>query len=122
MAARNSPVQKRRETVSTFCLSDHVRNRLRYDEEKRCITKQILSDAIQEGDRRDNPNGDADTAIFYTESGITFKVLVNTISEKVVTAYPVKFKQGDAIRSNRWTQTQIRSVQERVQNGKTTLL
>jgi hypothetical protein len=95
---------------------------LYYENEKRCIDKRLISDAIQEGDRGENPGGDSDTAIIYTEGGITFKVAVDTIREEVVTAYPIKFDRMEAIKSNRWTQTQIESVEERVREDKTEMI
>lgn len=122
MSTNQRPVEERRELVSTFSLSRHVRQRLHYENEERCIDKRLISDAIENGERGDNPRGDADTAIHYTEAGITFKVAVDTRSEKVVTAYPVEFDRMVAIKSNRWTQTQIESVRERVREGKTEMV
>jgi sarcosine oxidase delta subunit len=122
MSLSQKPVEERRKLVSSFSLTIHVQQRFRYENENRCISKQIISDAIQQGDRRDNPGGDADTAIYYTTCGITFKVAVDTITEEVVTAYPVKFDRMEAIKSNRWTQPQIESVQQRVREGKTKMV
>jgi len=115
-------VGHRRHSVSTFRLTDHVRNHLHYENDRRCIDKQLISDAIQEGSREPNPEGDADTAIYYTEAGVKFLIAVNTLSEVVVTAYPIEFDKMKAIKSNRWTQTQIKSVQKRVEEGKTEII
>jgi hypothetical protein len=56
------------------------------------------------------------------EGGILFKIAVDTIKEQVVTAYPIGLNRMKAIKSNRWTQTQIKSVQERVREGKTEMI
>jgi len=122
MSTRQPPVEERRELVSTFSLTIHVLQRLHYECERRCIDRQLISNAIQRGDRRDNPGGDSDTAIHYMEGGILFKIAVDTIKEQVVTAYPIGLNRMKAIKSNRWTQTQIKSVQERVREGKTEMI
>jgi len=115
-------IEQQRHAVSTFELSSHVRQRLKYENDRRCIDKQVISDAVLQGKRGPNPEGDTDTAITYTEAGVTFLIVVNTYTKVVVTAYPIEFDRMEAIKSNRWTQTKIRSVQKRVKEGKTELI
>lgn len=122
MSTANPPVEQRRESVTTFSLTDHVESRLRYDSDKRCINKKIISEAIQYGDREDNPHGPSDTAIRYRTDGIVFLVAVDTLKRNVVTAYPIKFHKNAAHNSCRWTLNQLRSVKERVEEGKTELI
>lgn len=111
-----------RETVTSFHLSDHLRNRLRYHSDERCLDKSVINECILHGERRANPHGDGDTAIVHEVAGITFEVIVDATDREAVTAYPIAFSRFEAITSNRWSQTQIRSVEQRVRDGKTELV
>lgn len=105
----------------TFGLSDHVRQRLHYDNKQRCIEREIISDAILHGERTED-NEDNVKAIIYSVCGVTFRIPVDVSNESVLTAYPVKLDEMEAIKSNRWTQTQIESLRERVRSGKTEMI
>lgn len=110
------------QTATPLSLSDHIRNHLRYRSDERCLDKSVINECILHGDRHDSSHEDGGTAAVHEIAGITFEVIIDPVNRVAVTAYPVEFSRFEAITSNRWTQTQIRSVEERVRTGKTELV
>jgi hypothetical protein len=112
-------LHERRQSVTDFDLTDHIRDVLSTKSNKRCLDSRIINEACQYGERKDNPGGKSDTAIHYTKCGITFLVAVDTRQGAVVTAYPIKIDRVEAIKSCRWSGDQLRAVQVRIDRGDT---
>lgn len=116
------PLHERRQSVTDFDLTNHIKRVLKTKSDKRCLDNQIIDEACKHGKRKNNPGGKSDTAIHYTECGITFIVAVDTKQAAVVTAYPIKIDRVEAIKSCRWTGNQLRAVQQRIDDGDTQIV
>jgi len=115
-------LHERRQSVTDFHLTDHVKQVLKTKCDKRCLDSRIIDEACKHGQRKDNPGGKSDTAIHYSKCGITFLVAVDTKQEAVVTAYPIKINRIEAIKSCRWNGDQLRAVQQRIDDGDTEIV
>jgi len=102
-----------------FTLSAHLKQKLKYDQDTRLVDREVINEAVIYGDTVDYEDGGHEVVVTQNISGIKFRVVLNEVNEVVQSAYPTEFSRFDAVTSNRWTQTQIEGIEERIEEGKT---